>query len=525
LDAPGTAAGEIDQLTNAGKLEEALIVARRHHLANRLDEEVLTRLFSLLLQHGRSQEVLDIAADYSKSSKREIDQLAPNLQLMAGYAYLHQKDVDQAIAWFGLVLRGAAGTRVGNVAGREIQGLLSRIVEPALRQYSDKWNDDPTIRQFFVTEFERRRKGGTVLKGEDTDYFAPSTYGLSPSAAVPDAGSAEASIVVVSPADGRFLEYGEAIRRGVDIARTELDPEGLLKIKFVEEERISESEPVIHAAKAVIGPLQIQSVDLVRAQAGPKVPIYSFIKRDRTTRENVYAMNVSIVHEGEALVEFATQGLGATKPVLLVPAKTADESVIRLGKLTEVRKVEPEISSDQLNQLLAGKDALLALFPLETFLPLIQQAKTLQPDLKIVGGSSFYDPAMLRSYVRLFEGSYVLMPFFPESERPVVQRFVARFRQRFQRVPDLISAIAYDTAKIVLPNYPPAAAAPEGGGEESKGGSEKASALGQGAEDLQGVSGVVSFSKKGGPKRHFTVLQVRDGEVVERGADYNTAAQ
>jgi branched-chain amino acid transport system substrate-binding protein len=63
----------------------------------------------------------------------------------------------------------------------------------------------------------------------------------------------------------------------------------------------------------------------------------------------------------------------------------------------------------------------------------------------IVASSSIYSPKFLELAGPAANGVFTMAEFFPDEQRPEVQRFVAAYRAKYQPDPDTFSAIAYDT--------------------------------------------------------------------------------
>ncbi|MCY3825048.1 MAG: penicillin-binding protein activator [Nitrospinae bacterium] len=71
-------------------------------------------------------------------------------------------------------------------------------------------------------------------------------------------------------------------------------------------------------------------------------------------------------------------------------------------------------------------------------------------EVRLLGGSGWNDPRLLEHGERYVEGAVFVDGFFPESEEPMVARFVREFREIYGKTPDIFSALGYDAAQIIF---------------------------------------------------------------------------
>lgn len=517
-----TSGGEfstIDDQVRLGKIDLALADAERLLRAPNFkdNEDLFARLISLKLQFGRSKEVLSDISRFASERGIRTEELSPQLCLLAAYAYKHEHDIDQTLAWLGLSIRRGAGTQAAFVASKEAEALLYRINDQALGEYAAKWDLDQTIRPFFGAELKRRYRGGSPIKVEEIDYYSSTTYGI-PEIAPPVAQVNQISqIAVITLYEGKFAKQGEQLRRGIELAQAEIDPTGELGIEFLHEGN-SDADPIglgaLEDIYAVLGPQQSSLLKGVRGSILVTVPIFSFSKGDDVSGvSDLYPLNISAAQEGESLLEFSRIGLGAKHPIILVPPKFPPDQLSKLMKLTT--RVVTVVPNDDPSAIIASSDAVLALLTFEDYEPLLEKLRTTNPNIPVVGGSGFNDRVALRSYVAVAEGMYFLVPFYPDSERPVVQNFINSYRQKYQDSPGISAAIGYDGARLILNRLKAGKQALEASKTSLVQELSKTS-------DFQSVTGIVSFSETEGFKRRFNVIQVKGGEFVERGIAYET---
>jgi len=486
---------QLDNLLGENDLHGALILGEKLRSESPENVELLTRVSSLKLQYGHSKEVLSEISRYAASVNKTPEQLPPALTLIIAYSYKHLHDIDQTIAWLGVTLKGSQNTQPGALAKREIDNLLSRINDSGLLEYSKKWDEDPVIASLFLAERERRARGGKVVSGGETDFFSPSTYGVLPFASKQTASSVS-PLVIVTATEGKGGKLGERFRRGIDCAREATDPEFLL----IEEELALERLHSVSGIKAIIGPQYSKTFsELIAAVPGDVLffPITKQVKKG----ERVFPLTISPEIEVMNLHGFARDVLQKEDAVILVSGALDEARVKELGApYYRVTGLETSLPPE-----LQGKSTIISLLAIDNHIEFFALLKRADPAITFIGGRSSLDLVTLRGFIDLFEGMYLLTPFYPESERPVVSRFIAAYREKFQETPTVEDAIAFDMGRILISRI-------RNQGEN----------LLQGLRDLgdfQSVTGITSFSSDGEIVRKFQVLEVRGGEIVERGRE------
>jgi ABC-type branched-subunit amino acid transport system substrate-binding protein len=102
------------------------------------------------------------------------------------------------------------------------------------------------------------------------------------------------------------------------------------------------------------------------------------------------------------------------------------------------------------------------------------------------------------------EGAIFVDGFFADSPAAAVQEFVAQFRQRYNKAPDLLAAQAYDTLLIVA--------------QALQDGAQTRPALRDAllnVRDFPGVSGTTSFNGNGDAAKIPFLLSIQDGRIVQ----------
>lgn len=126
-------------------------------------------------------------------------------------------------------------------------------------------------------------------------------------------------------------------------------------------------------------------------------------------------------------------------------------------------------------------------------------------DVKVplLGSNTWHSPELVRLGERSLEGSIFVDGFVPERSDPLTREFVDSYQYKFQTVPSIFAAQAYDAARLVL--------------EAVRQGATSAKAvrelLGK-STNLPSLAGPASFGPGGTLERPVSVLQIRQGRFV-----------
>ena len=237
------------ELEKSGELTEALNLYKQAESEGKTTPELVTRRLGVLLKLGRSYEVLSELSKYSQNSsslrgQRQIS-LPPILALLAGFAYQHRDDRDQALAWYSMAGRSEASPDffvknrfVSNRASIEIRKILNETLAKDFPLLAEKWKSDPYIGPFVSEESTRRDRGGLSQKGFSPNWYDASTYEnlrelntdfseMSDSGGVTELGSLDPvyreqiNIGLLLPLTGRYAAHAERVRKGIELALRE----------------------------------------------------------------------------------------------------------------------------------------------------------------------------------------------------------------------------------------------------------------------------------------------------------------
>ncbi len=533
FDDPNIAQAQLDEAR--GDLESAVRAYERtvsSATVRLVREEALLRELGTLLKLGRSAEVLSRMTDYVNREGIRLEELGPQFALVVAFAYEHERDFDQTLAWLAAAHRKA---RPGGIVRERAEGELVRLIagigDQMFLQIAQTWSREPLVNSIFERERARRQAGGKAELRKADHWFQPSTYlpGATTTGITSPATSTSGTFVVgvLLPLSGQFAQFGERVKQGIELAARSAPPE---TYQFVYRDTqgdpqmaASEYEALVNQfqARVILGPLLVRTTEAVAGRAYDlKVPFISFTKRQGVAELGpaVFRLGVTAENQAEELTTFLIDELGKRAVATIFPATAASEELaMSFRKAIEVRKgqvvlergydlSDPNASASLITELERVKPEVIFLpDSLENSLPIIEALKQSSlADIPLVGSASWDDPVALRGMVKLLEGSIFVTPFFAQSVKPIVAEFSSQFLENYGRAPELLSAQGYDAASWVLANVDP-----------SNPDVEAVLKSLESADSRIGVTGKLVVNPAGDIKRRMSIIQVRGGELVE----------
>jgi branched-chain amino acid transport system substrate-binding protein len=105
----------------------------------------------------------------------------------------------------------------------------------------------------------------------------------------------------------------------------------------------------------------------------------------------------------------------------------------------------------QLTQIRSAKPEAIFIPGYYVEVPLIaRQAKQLGLNATLLGGDGWDSPELYEVGGEAVNGAYFVNHYTSESTEPAVKEFIAKYKARFNEVPDGLSAAGYDAARILL---------------------------------------------------------------------------
>ncbi|SCG82063.1 Leu/Ile/Val-binding protein homolog 1 [Proteiniborus sp. DW1] len=131
-----------------------------------------------------------------------------------------------------------------------------------------------------------------------------------------------------------------------------------------------------------------------------------------------------------------------------------------------------------------------------------QQAKSLGLNIEMIGTEGISSDELVKLGGEAVEGIKFAAFFHPDIEFPGTKEFVEAFRSKYNKEPDNYSALAYDSAKLILEGMKQNGATREG----------ITKYLNE-VKDFPGVAGPISFENND-VTRGIIILTVKDGKIV-----------
>ncbi|MCC7430941.1 ABC transporter substrate-binding protein [bacterium] len=131
-----------------------------------------------------------------------------------------------------------------------------------------------------------------------------------------------------------------------------------------------------------------------------------------------------------------------------------------------------------------------------------RQARELGINVPLFGGDGWSSPKLLEVAGNSLEGAFYVEHFSHKDPNPVVQDFVKKYKAKYNSEPDGMSALGYDSAKLM------ADAMTRAGSTE---GEKVRDALAQ-TQGFQGVTGTVNIDAERNASKSAVILQIRNGE-------------
>ena len=551
---------EADREVAGGRLEAGLRIYEEieaHAISSEIRTRALMRRLSTMLKLGRSRAVLDEVSKTLKAQGKAVSETDPTLALYAGYAYLHMKDEAQALVWFSLA-RSRVNER-GVIARRsvtEATRLVMSVQQDMLNKLETGVANDPFLLNLVKEEQARRSQGGRMEANPIVAWFNPATYAPggtatnlagTPEKTVPEtpAGSLNLSAAgdrpvlgVLLPSSGKYAAHSNLVKQGIDLAIQDApngdkvrvvygDTQGSAEAAGAEFDRLIQQEGV----SLVLGPMLVKDAEEVAKRSDATgIPFLTFTKRPGITDLSRVGFRLGATAENQTdeLVSYVSDQLHKKNFAMISPRTAANSedfteafraSVRRSGGnlVKDVSYVSGNASSvkaavESLGSDAGAIDAIFvpdaALERASTVLDAIRSS-AFRPAL-ILGPASWNETVAVHGYAPLLETAVIASPFFRDSQRPEVTRFVQEYKAKYNRPPDVLTAQAYDATSLVLaaisklPNAVPPV--------------ERSGAIAKQLHELQpqdAVTGKLSVSPNGEISRQMSILRMQGGELVE----------
>ncbi len=130
------------------------------------------------------------------------------------------------------------------------------------------------------------------------------------------------------------------------------------------------------------------------------------------------------------------------------------------------------------------------------------QARELGLTMPLLGGDGWDSPSLIEVAGPAVEGCFMSNHFSGEDPSPVIQNFIAKFRELYGHEPDALAALGYDSARIL------ADALRRAGTTDPEPLRDAIAAT----KDFPGVTGRITLDENRNPRKPAVILTIQDGK-------------
>lgn len=520
-----------DELAKKGNRAEALAKYQSVENTRLLPQEkeaLVFRIASTQLALQKPKEALTVLSDFFTRQNESVDFVSPSFCILLGYAYGHNNNTEQSLAWFSRVNKINSSNRSYNaIATSAAKDFLSRIPAPNFEQTANMWASDDFIRGLISEERALRTQRGVVTS--DNQFASQIPVDLSQTTVF----SGVLNIGVLLPSTGKYAVLGNNTKNGLDFAlsgKQVTDSKGQsLRVELVTrdagvpgintplqvEELVKSTKPTL-----IIGPLlSEEAVSAADAARQSRVPMITFSKKGSfLTGDGVFRLGATADSQVQSILSKTYDEMNITQ-YALVYANDANgqefadsyrkELSRRNAKLIYERSYNKEDSSSFLAiaQELEQHPVQAILFP-DNLLAASRFFSNISPkslsNIKIIGTASWDDAVQLARYSTILNGALFISPFFASSQEENIKSFVTLYKERYKIQPDFLAAQGYDTGVLVLNSLNTAL---------SQNGTFETALVR--FKDYAGLTGKISVSQGGEINRKFKLVEFKDGVITE----------
>ncbi|NTX05186.1 ABC transporter substrate-binding protein [Myxococcus sp. CA040A] len=320
--------------------------------------------------------------------------------------------------------------------------------------------------------------GDTQAAGTQAGTPAQAPVGSDAQAAAPDSKGA-ILIGEVGSLTGSEATFGVSARNGIELALNEANAAGgvrgrPLAVRVYDsqgrpEEGAQAATRLITQDRvvAILGEAA-SSVSMAmaeKAQVG-KVPMITPTSTSaEVTKKGDYIFRVCFIDEFQGLVmaKFARENLKLSKVAVLTDNKSAFSiglAEVFTAKFQEFGGtiVGNESYSKGDTDFRAQLTALKQVKPEAVFVPgyytdvgiIARQAREVGLKVPLLGGDGWDSDKLFELGGSALEGSYFSNHYSPGNPDPVLQSFLARYKEKYGSVPDSVAALSYDAARVLV---------------------------------------------------------------------------
>jgi branched-chain amino acid transport system substrate-binding protein len=525
-----------DELQQRGKRRAALdayLKAASGDLLPREKEAATIRIASQYLALDDAKKSLStIGAFYKRRGLGEANVDVP-FGLVLGFAYGRSGDIDQSFAWFSKVAtQGRVDGPAIQVAKTGLSMLLRTLPAEDFERVAVNWRGDTFINEHIGRERLRRASPGYVAESFDSSrpfWIGFSEVQLSPTASMGQGIGGSPVVGVILSLSNRFGALGRDTKQGFELAidaNNTIEPKVKLEARDVGADVAAASAAIRElktsaGATVIAGPLLTEpAVAAADAAKAVGVPLLSFSKSESfATGGGVFRLGATTTSQIDAIVNAAYGDYKMTRFAIAYPQSASGTEFLEafkkklavLGLSLELQLAY--VSSDEASMLevaqqLESSTAEAVLIPdsIDTSAKLLTNLSPAVRRRMRPLGTALWDnvPKIARSQA-LFEKAIFVTPFFAQSTRSEVQKFVESYRAKFNSTPNFLAAQGFDAGTLIM-------SALRKGLAEGTSFDRAFLAL----PSYAGVTGVMSVLPSGEVARSFYVVEVMRDSFQEK---------
>ncbi|MFA0757498.1 MAG: hypothetical protein PVTTEEND_001086 [Candidatus Fervidibacter sp.] len=334
---------------------------------------------------------------------------------------------------------------------------------------------------------------------------------------------------------GPTATFGQSTDKGIRLAMDEINRQGGVlgkKIVVITEDDAGKTEEAAAAVQklitrdrvvAILGEVassrSIVGGNICEARGIPMISPASTNPKVTQGKKWVFRICFTDDFQGLAMARFCYENLRAKRAAILKDRKNEysvglaeffAKTFEQLGGQIVAHENYQEGDVDfkpQLAKIKAANPDVLFVpgYYTECGLILKQVRRDLGMDLPVTGGDGWDSASLIQEIRGDLEGKGVYFGnhFSPYEQRPEVQEFVKKFRERYGELPDAMAALGYDAARIL------ADAIQRAGSVEP---AKIRDAIEQ-TKDFPGVTGRITIDENHNARKPLLVLQIKDGKT------------
>ncbi len=331
---------------------------------------------------------------------------------------------------------------------------------------------------------------------------------------------------------GTAAQFGISTHQGLGLAVEEINNSGGVlgkKIRVQTEDDQSKPEEAATVVtklinrdkvKAVVGEVasgrSLAAAPICQSNGIPMVTPSS--TNPKVTQVGDYIFRVCFIDEfqGHTIARFVYNSMKAKKVAILKDVKNEysvglteffSEKFKELGG--EIVAVQAYSEGD--NDFKAQLTALKAANPEIIFVPgyygeaalIVKQARELRINIPFVGGDGWDSAKLIEVGGEAMNGTYYCNHYTPDDTSAIVREFVAKYKAKYNAVPDAIAALAYDAGRILF------AAMQRAGTTDGAKVRDQLAAT----KDFSGVAGIVTINSERNATKSAVIVQIQNQQL------------